>query len=204
MAEWTKHLKLYVDVDAIGTNPLLNGDGSTPLALTPAFVQSDCVPLRLYFRTKADSPLNPSTSVTLPGGAAIVVAGKQPTELDEATELFQVSGFTQVDEDGETYYQATLDLNTSEIDDVFENTTLTSVPIRVDIEVQNGDNSERFTFQFDATLKQQVYDNDYTITPTPNPQRWEWFTHEGKECLRIKNGDGETLAILCPPGVTYP
>lgn len=169
MSVWTKRIALYLDVESAGGAPLLAGKSSQRLTAWPVFIQGDKVRLELYFRTPASSPLNASTVAELAAGSKIVVAAKQAEELDEASSLFSVTGFAQAGAGDDLCYYADLDLNTQEIDDLFSEASDSSAAIKVDVEVQNADNSDRLTFQFDATLKQQVYDNEPPTTPGTPP-----------------------------------
>jgi hypothetical protein len=169
MSVWTKRIALYFNVDSGGSAPLLDGKSSTQRSAAPVFVQGDKVRLELWFRSLAASPLNASTVAQLVAGSKIAVAAKQLTALDEPAVLFSAFDFVEGGSGDDLYYYADLDLNTQEIDDLFDTEDETSAAIRVDIEIQNSDNTDRLTLQFDATLKQQVYDNGLAATPGAPP-----------------------------------
>ena len=169
MSVWTKRIALYVDVDSAGGAPLLSGKSSTRLSVKPTFIQGDKVRLELWFRSLASSPLNASTVAELVAGSKMAVAAKQSGELDSDKVLFSAFDFTLDGTGDDMCYYADLDLNTQEIDDVFSEEDAATVDIKVDIEVQNADNTDRLTFQFDSTLKQQVYDNEPPTTPGTPP-----------------------------------
>jgi len=169
MSVWTKRIALYVDVDSAGGAPLLSGKSSTRLSSKPTFIQGDKVRLELWFRSLASSPLNASTVAELVAGSKMAVAAKQSGELDSDKVLFSAFDFALDGTGDDICYYADLDLNTQEIDDVFTEEDEATADIKVDIEVQNSDNTDRLTFQFDATLKQQVYDNEPPTTPGTPP-----------------------------------
>jgi hypothetical protein len=169
MTAWTKRIALYIDVDSAGGAPLLSAKSSTRLSTNPAFMQGDKVRLELWFRSLASSPLNASTVAELAAGSKIAVAAKLASALDSATVLFSAFDFSLDGSGDDICYYADLDLNTQEIDDVFSEQAAASADIKVDIEVQNSDNTDRLTFQFDGTLKQQVYDNEPSTTPGTPP-----------------------------------
>jgi hypothetical protein len=169
MAAWTKRIALYIDVDSAGSSPLLSGKSSSRLSSKPVFIQGDTVRLELWFRSLSTSPLNASTVVEIPAGSALAVAAKESTDLDAKTVLFSASGFAQDGSGDDLCYYAALNLNTQEIDALFDEETGSLLDIKVDVELQNADNSDRLTFQFDASLKQQVYDGEPATTPGTPP-----------------------------------
>lgn len=164
-------IALYIDIDAGGgVACLLDGLSSSPANNLPVFCQGDAIPLQLYFREKASSTLNDSTSVTLPADSVLHIAAKKVDSLDSASYLFNASSFTAQTDALGTFYGSSLLLNTTEIQSLFAVLTSNEASILVDIEVQNADNTERITFQFSATLKQEVFNTvDIPATPdTPN------------------------------------
>jgi hypothetical protein len=169
MTVWIKKLALYIDVDSAGKGgtPLLDGKASSRAPSLPVFVQGDKVPLELYFRTVATSALNASAAVEIPAGTAIVLDGKLPSKLADADSLslFSSSAFAVAGADDDLCYQTTLDLTDDKIEAAFVAApTVTSLTVRVDVELQNADNSDRLTFQFDITLKRQVYKGEPVTT----------------------------------------
>jgi hypothetical protein len=147
---------LYIDVaKAGGENPLLDKK-TVNQALTPSFVQGDRLTLSLFFRSIADAVTTTvSDAVELPAGAAVVVGGAVKGDLDAGTLLFYASAFSLQGSGDDARYDATLDLDTAEVEDALAESD--SVEIRIDVEVQDAGNAERLTYQFDAVLYRQVY-----------------------------------------------
>lgn len=158
-------IALYIDVDAGGgAECLLDGLSSSPASNPPVFCQGDAIPLQLYFREKANSAMNDSTSIALPENSVLILAAKKKGSLDVAGYLFSVTDFIKQTVDSEIYYSSTLLLNNAAITTLFEGLSTNFAEIVIDIEVQNADNTERITFQFAATLKQEVYNTTDVIS----------------------------------------
>ena len=155
MSTWNRIACLYIDVDAGGNPPLLDGKTSAPLNVIPAFIQADKFPLQLYFRKKSANTGGASAAVEQDITDNIVFAGKTTAAITGSTLLFSVSGFAVIGADDDLCYQAILDLDTPAIRTAMATQTV-PLPITVDIEVQNADNTERSTFQFTAIVKKQV------------------------------------------------
>ena len=170
MSVWTKRIALYLNVDSAGGPPLLSGKSSSVLSSPPVFTQGDrVVRLELWFRSLASSPLNASTVAELEAGSQIAVAAKEATKLDAATVLFSAFNFAKDGAGDDVCYWGILDLNTVEANAWFADNDPTSLAIKVDARVENADDTERLTFQFDATLRQRVYDNEPPTTPGTPP-----------------------------------
>ena len=166
MTTWNKELSISIDADAPeGASCLLEGKASTARQTTLYFLQGDKFTQKIFFRRKADSNLNASTPIELEAGLKIVLAGKVATSLDATTLLFSATDFTLSGAGDDACYTALLDLNTQEISQLFDTLAATSVAIKVDVEIQNADNTERSTYQFDAILKQQVYAGESNPQP---------------------------------------
>lgn len=146
-------LNLYIDINSPGANSnLLNGTSNVLLATRPNWVSGDKFYLRLWFRTKG-SLGGTSSSYTLQTGSAIVVAGK--SDLTATDALFSATGFTQQTSGSDVYYEALLDLNTAQLATAL--TSVGSVSVYLDIEVQNSDNSRRLTWRNAITITKQAY-----------------------------------------------
>jgi len=166
MTTWNKELALYIDADAPeGALCLLDGLSSTTRQASLYLLQGDKLTIKLVFQRRADSLLNAAENVELPMGAVIVLAGNPSPSLDSEDLLFSATDFVRAVSDDIVYYSATLDLNTLEIRELFLQEEATELPIKIDIEIENADNTERVTFQFDAVLKQQVYSGQANPTP---------------------------------------
>lgn len=189
MSVWTKRIALYIDVDSAGAPPLLDGASSARRSAKPSFVQGDKVRLELRFRSIADSPLSDSSAVQMPEGATIAVAGKAATAMDEAEMLFAATGFTEVVDDEDVYYYADIDLNTQEMDDLFSDLAASYADIKVDVEVRNSDNTDRLTFQFDATARHQVYSG----APAPEPGTPPYYSAAEAEARFVPRREDEAF-----------
>lgn len=154
---WVKRIALYLDIEEAAGDPLLDGTTSNARSSAPVFVQGDKFRLELYFRAPANSPLNASSAQQLPAGSVVMLAGKLTTELDAAPALFSAGPFSEAGAGDTLCYAADLDMATVELTAAFAAAAETSLTVRVDVEVQNSDNSDRLTYQFDVTVKQQAY-----------------------------------------------
>jgi hypothetical protein len=163
VSTWNRIACLYIDVDVRGGNPLLDGKTSAPLAAAQYFIQADKFPLQLYFRKRSATTGGTSAATELAATDNIVFSGKETAQITGATPLFTISGFAVFGSGDDLCYQAVLNLDTIPL-----RAAMTSVPtlaITIDIEVQNADNSERFTFQFTATIKKQAYNGEAIPLP---------------------------------------
>lgn len=61
-----------------------------------------------------------------------------------------------------------------------------------------------FTCRFKFRTKSLIDIDGQAVEDAEQTQNFEWFTHDGAQCLRIVNDQGEVLDVLCPPGITYP
>lgn len=153
---------LYIDADRPGgLSCLLQGKTSSAVSETPRAVQGDEFLLQLYFR-KRGSPSAASTAATV-SPAAIVFAAKKADNLGATTLLFSTAAFAPAGEGDDARYEAVLNLNTPELDAAFG--TEKTVTARVDVELQNADNSRRLTYQFDWFISRQAYAGEATPTP---------------------------------------
>lgn len=153
---------LFIDVDRPGGQPcLLEGKTSAALAGDPLLAQGDTFNLKLYFRRRGVAGAA-STAVELaPGG--IVFAGKHVDSLGEETVLFSASAFTVEGTGDDLRYACGLNLNTTELHAKIG--TAKTLPVRIDVEVQDEVNGKRLTFQFDATVRHQVYEDEPPAEP---------------------------------------
>jgi len=188
MSYWNRIACFYIDVDAGGSPPLLDGKNSSPLTITPIFIQSDKFPLQLYFRERSATTGGASAAVEQDPTDNIVFACKKTSELTGSTLLFSATGFVKVGTGDDICYQAMLDLYTLEL--IAAMTTYTQpLAVKVDIEIQNADNSERTTFQFDAQIKKHVYAGESNPLPAaplyPAPSQ-----------IMLKHADGASIVFV--------
>lgn len=199
---------LYIDIDKPGgLSCLLDGKTSSQLQTEPMLVQGDCFTLKLFFRRRGVLGAA-STPITLAAGSEIVLAGKHIDDLGAVTLLFNATSFAETGSGDDLHYEATLDLNTVELDAKVG--TNKDISVRIDVEVEDAGNDMRATYQFDATVRHQVYDGEADPTPGtpayPHPDllytkaeidaRIEWFSEGGVNKVRIKNSDGVTVAVF--------
>ena len=158
---------LYIDVDAYGNGsyPLLRylhpyTDGSVTfngrvetLRTNPTWVLKDQVVLRANFLRRT-SERNGATPVRLAGGSTMGFRGK--INFAGGT-LFHAPSFTEVHAgDGVYYYEAPLSLNTVELIAAID--TAASLACKCDLEIRDAGLDERLSFQFDATILQEIYE----------------------------------------------
>ncbi len=153
-------LNLYLDINSPGANSnLLNGTSNVLVSNRPNWVSGDKFYLRLWFRTKGTLG-GTSTSYTLQAGSALVAAGK--SDLTATDVLFSATGFVEQTSGTEVYYEAILDLNTTQLATAL--TSVGSVSVYLDVEVQNSDNSRRLTWRNTITVTKQAYSGTEVAT----------------------------------------
>lgn len=153
---------LFIDVDRPGgLSCLMDGRASSALQDTPRVAQSDIFLLKLYFR-KRGATTAPSTTADVDPGA-IVFAGKKADNLGALTLLFSAIDFVAVGAEDDAHYEAVLDLTSDELSGAFG--TEKSITARVDVELQNGDNTRRLTYQFDMIVSRQAYGGEANPMP---------------------------------------
>jgi hypothetical protein len=188
MTTWNRIACFYIDVDAFGSAPLLAGKNSSLLNVTPVFIQSDKFPLQLYFRKRSATTGGASAAVEQDPTDNIIFACKETSELTGTTLLFSAVGFVKVGTGDDVCYQATLNLHTPELIAAMSSVSA-PLPVTIDIEVQNSDNTERTTFQFTALVKKQAYAGESNPVPAaphyPAPSQ-----------LVLKHADGASLVFV--------
>ena len=153
---------LFIDLDAPGGLAcLLDGKSSSTLSGKPTFLHADCFPLNLYFRER-NGQGTPSDAIEL-AALNIVLGAKLLSDLSGDTLLFSASGFALVGAGDDLHYQALLDLNTAELATALDG--VKSVTARVNIELENPDNSRRLSYQFDVVIQEQAYGGEADPTP---------------------------------------
>ena len=187
MTTWNRIACLYIDADALGTPPLLDGKTSSPLTQAPIFIQSDKFPLQLYFRKKSANTGGVSAAVEQDPTDNIIFAAKETSKINGSAVLFSAVGFVKMGTDDDICYQATLNLHTPELIAAMADYAA-PLPITVDIEVQNADNSERSTFQFTTTVKKQVYAGESTPSPAAPP-------YPAPNQIMLKHADGASVVF---------
>lgn len=160
----------YLNLDAQG-NPLVSGINNISPRSTPTYVQGDTVLVRIWPLTETGQATAPLATARLAAGSELVIAAKAAANLGATSLLFSALAFaernTEVDNSGAWYYEAELELNTTDLNTAIAalSSTATSLALKVDIEIQNADNSERITYQFDAAAIRQVYAGEASPVP---------------------------------------
>jgi hypothetical protein len=168
---FSRVINLYLNLDAQAGNPLVTSLLNIQSRATPQFVQGDTATLRIWPATETGNATSPLLTSQLVAGTNIAFAGKSSSALSALTLLFSALSWTahntEIDNSGNWYYEAELNLNTSELDTAITalSGTATGLAVKCDIELQNADNSQRLTYQFDATVLRQVYDGEASPTP---------------------------------------
>lgn len=153
---WSRIVNIYLDTEAYGTlNPLLESlTGSSPLQRI-GFVAGDAFTLRIWPRVRSAQQGASTTTSQLQAGSVVVFSGKSKSALSAPVLLFGSIGFTEAQSGDDYYYQATVSLTDDSIQAALGSES--SLLVRCDIEIESAANDERLTFQFDATIYQQVY-----------------------------------------------
>lgn len=153
---------LYIDINAPGGAAcLLDGETSQNLQTAPQWIFGDCFPINLHFRQKGGVGNN-STAVALPT-VNLVLGAKDLSGLSATTLLFSCTAFTPQGSDDALCYQALLNLNTEEL--LTDLGSQKSITARVNVEIQNPDDSQRLSYQFDVTIQEAAYDGEASPTP---------------------------------------
>lgn len=175
----------------------MDGKNSSPLNVTPTFIEADKFPLLLYFRKRSASTGAASAAQELDPTNNIIFACKKTSAITGTTLLFSATGFTKIGSGDDLYYQAMLNLYTPELTAAM--TTVVApytLPVRIDIEIQNADNTARSTFQFDALIKKHVYAGESNPVPAaplyPAPSQ-----------LMLRHADGASLVFVGPEQHPY-
>lgn len=206
---WTRDIHLYIDLDAIGTgtNPLIKITGtSSTRAQTPQFVQGDAFPINLHFMRYDDETATYS-SETLTDTSLIFAAKQTPEDTDL---LFYVDEFPPNTDNYGVYYTGLLNLNTTKLvgETAIEYNTTGYATAKADIEIQNPDNTQRTTIQFDVRINQQRF-NTTDVAPTtaepPYPPPTSLLTRKAgtSPLAQSKTGtiDISTFALTTPPSL---
>lgn len=165
---WSRELSFYLDLNAYGTTSvLLDGTRSERLASTPGFVQGDKMTLKLFPRQRSTAIGAASTSMQLASGSTIRMEVAASSDFD--TTLVTVTGWAEQSESGVYWYTATANFGTSELDTAIG--TASSLAVKVGVEIRNADNTERMSFQFDATIAREVVDGTDITGEDPIPDQ---------------------------------
>lgn len=162
---WNRVLDIYLNVESLrAETTLFRGRSNTDFLDQMGAVVGDRILTRLHFTRRATAAGQPLEIQELPENNGIVLAGKARDNLGAAGLLFSTTDFTEDSDDDGPWYESILDLNTQPLIDAIDVAGETLLCL-VDIEVQNPDNTKRFTLQCLWRIRQQVFSGD-----EPEPQ----------------------------------
>jgi hypothetical protein len=144
------------------------------------FVAGDCLLLRLWLTRPAREYRQPASLCRNDGGIAFALK----RSATDDTLLAQAGGW-ELASDGGEHYEATFDLNTEEIAAAFSGTA-TSLSARLNIELQNPDNTLRITFASEVQIMRDSYQGTETapVPATPAyPPPGDLITREEADTL---------------------
>lgn len=165
----------------------------------------DQVPVTLYLVT-ADDTTQVYTQQEAPSGWSVKFTIKHSSGLSGNALVF--SGTWVLSGSGATAtYGATIDLNTAELIAAHaagENSS-NEYDLIAEFTLQDANGNHRDTTQLACRITEDVLrgtESGPTASETPWPN-FQWYNDPatGRQCLRIVNDDGETLAELKPAGV---
>jgi hypothetical protein len=164
---WSPRVDLFLDVSDSGEAVLLDFGSSTTGDRTRgvSWYLADCFDLRIFL---IDRVSDARASVTLGGTDQLVLAAKKLTSsVPGGSVVFNADTWTSstasVNGVTLTYYQATLDLNTTELSTALGSAA--SIEVQVDLEIQTAGNAKRITRAFDVTILAQSYAGEGSPTP---------------------------------------
>lgn len=176
----------------------------TSLANTQEVSQFDWVlrdkfPVQLYIVQPDDTTLE-YTQQEAPSGFSVKFSCKVAGSLDGAPLVFQ--GTWTLQGSGATaYYTADVDLNTvALIAAVAASSTTDELDIVGEFTFENAAGQNQDSTQVTIRIAADVH-RSTDATPASYSPLWQEYTNaNGAKCLRIMNSDGQTLAVLTPPG----
>jgi hypothetical protein len=166
--------------------------GSDLLGSEKSLIQYDVAPLRLYFRTRSAVAGGVSAAEQL-GAGSLVLAGKHIDSLGEASLLFSAVGLVAAGEGDSLHYLGSLDLTDPSI--ATKMATANTLSARVDVEWTSADGTKRLTWQFDVTIRRQVYNGEANAgsgTPPTYPSSviHQLFVPREEDAARWRFRDG--------------
>jgi len=167
------------------------------------YVLRDQVAIELYLVTKSEIT-GTYTIGEAPSGYAVKCSIK-PSDDRDSDPLASQYVWTLSGTGESAKYSATLDLNKTELIAAVEAETNPYLDLVIEFVLQNASAENRDSTQADLRVTQDIHrPSDSAATSANLLFPWfEFFDDEttGEECLRIKNTDGQTLAIFKPAGV---
>ncbi len=155
-------------------------DPSPPPALQ--WIQGDRFLLRLWFLEPSATIGQPPAVQSVPAGSTLKFAGK--ASPGDPSLLFLAPSFTEVGAGDDLHYEATLDLNTVELENAFQ--AANTITATCDVEVRDAGNTERITFQFTVTVHEQIYrgdESDPVPASPPYPAAGDLYTKAEVDAL---------------------
>jgi hypothetical protein len=155
-------LALYIDTARPGGQACLLDGLSGSLRSAPlTLMQGDRFPIRVYLRAVTNGIAALSTAVAPAEGNTAVLAAKA---TPAGAVVFGAALAPVTPETGDAYYEATLDLATTELA-----TALGAAPVLMvyaDLEIQGPGNLTRLSYRLQFRVAAQIYDTELT-PPTP-------------------------------------
>ena len=137
--------------------------------------------------------------IEAPSGWSIKFCIKQSGSLDGAALAF-AGTWTKSGSGDDTIYTASVNLNTTALINAVG--SLTKLDLIAEFTLQNTSGRHRDTSQLTCRMKPDVYRG---TEGTPIDAHWplleEYTDGDGNKCVRMKNSDGQTLAVWKPAGV---
>lgn len=193
-------MKIYWDIE---NRKLLTNSANGQVYQKFDWILRDKMAVSIYIM-EPDNDVGGFTLMEAPAGTAIKFGLKLNSGLNAvAAPAYLATQFvwTKNGSGADSYYEGTINLNTTElIDDILLETSKNYI---AEFTLQDANGDDRDTTQIIATVKPDVIRGDES-DPVSAVSLWPWFeffTEGGVGKLRIKNEAGETLAIFEPPGV---
>lgn len=160
MSTWNRTLTLTFDVDAPYGRILIGSLTDTALLNTqPVFTVGDHFPIRIQLARRDAVPTNPAAGIDPEPGTSFVLAGKALNATGAL--LFYADSFSPVLDESAApipgLFQSDLDLNTLALAAHIVSAPAGPKTILCELEVRNAANTRRYSLQFDATARPQVY-----------------------------------------------
>jgi hypothetical protein len=150
---FAKQIALYLDVTAVGDNPLATVTStSASAASAKSFVQGSYPVLRLNFGYGGEE--TPWVPLALDTGDVISVTGKATNDLD--TILFFADTFTAAGTAEAPYYEGAISLNGSSLDTALGSAL--ALACLVDIKI-TGTTGLKYVFHYELTVRRRVHED---------------------------------------------
>ena len=161
-------LDLHLDINAAYGRVLLTSATDSSLRQpAPSIVAGDAMPVRLYFWSRSSTG---TLTAADPGETSVILFSARPAGVPSGSDLlFLCDNFTET-ETG--VWDGSLSLATAELAAHLATAPAGAKIITGEVEIQNADDTQRLSYQFDLTARAQVYDNQDTPLSLPTPAAW--------------------------------